>query len=270
MTATSTPTAVWLPAQPGLEPEAAWDEVSKQIDALADLVPELSVAPSPRTYDEAEAEAMAWAERPGATHSGWLVIPVHRPREVLGTKDRTFTINVDHPGEIDVEALAAAELANLGPDERIETVTVLEDKIRNKTEAAATPGKTVTVYTVQRVIEPEPTEPADGADTPDGAEGTEGDGPAVRFEPVLNEDGKPCQDVAQAKARTLAVELSNGPELGNLLVVTAEVTREGGTAALVEVRTTFASRKVKVKATIAKLGPGTDGTVGWMVGLLAQ
>jgi hypothetical protein len=254
VTATATPTAVWLPAKPGLEPAAAWELASEQIDALADIVPELSVAPSPRTYDEAEAEALAWAELPDTTPAKWLVVPVHRPREVLGTKDRTFTVNVDHTDDIDPGALAAAELDKLGPDERIETVTVLEDKIRNKTDAAATPGKTLTVYTVQRAIEPDP----DAEDQ------------TVRYEPVLDDDGKPCQDVAQAKARTLAVELSNGPELGNLLVVTAEVTREGGTAALVEVRTTFASRKVKLKATIAKLGPGTDGTVGWMVGLLAQ
>ena len=235
MTDTATPTAVWLPAKPGLDAAAAWDLASKQIDALADVVPELSVAPSPLTYDEAEAEALAWANLPDTTPAKWLVVPVHRPREVLGTKDRTFTVSIDHTDDIDPEALAAAELTQLGPDERIETVTVLEDKIRNKTDAGATPGKALTVYTVQRVIEPDP---ADEDQT-------------VRFEPVLDAEGKPHQDVAQAKARTLAVELSNGPELGNLLVVTAEITREGGTAALVEVRTMFSSRKVKLKATIA-------------------
>ena len=98
----------------------------------------------------------------------------------------------------------------------------------------------------------------------------EGGEPTLRFEPVLDDDGNPCCDVAQAKARTLAVNLSNGPEIGNRLAITATVQRDTGSSVLVEVQTVFASRKVKLKATIARLGPGTDGIVGWMVGLAHQ
>ena len=46
MTAPATPTAVWLPAKPGLEPAAAWELASEQIDALADIERSLPKPPA--------------------------------------------------------------------------------------------------------------------------------------------------------------------------------------------------------------------------------
>lgn len=251
---TATPTALWLPATPGLSDDEAWEAAEAQIAAIdSEITPDVQVASEPETYDVAEKLALEWGSTAGeVAERVWLVQPVHRPREILGTKDRTFTVNLEHSEPItDAIGLAAEHLGDLGPDARITEVEILEDKVRHKTESAATAGKSQTIYTVERLVEVHP-------DDVDQSE---------RYEPVLDADGKPYQDVAQAKARVLAVELSAGPELGNLLVVTASVQRDTGSAALVEVRTTFGSRKVKMKATIAKLGPGTDGVVGWMVGL---
>lgn len=251
---TATPTALWLTATPGLSDEDAWEAVADQIAAIdPEITPDVQVASEPETYDVAEKLALEWGSTAGeVAEKVWLVQPVHRPRAILGTKDRTFTVNLDHSDPIeDPLSLAIEHLGDLGDDSRVTEVEIIEDKVRHKSESAATAGKSQTVYTVQRLVEVHP-------DDPDQS---------VRYEPVLDAEGKPFQDVAQAKARTKAVELSAGPELGNLLVVTANVQRDTGSIALVEIRTTFGTRKVKLKATIAKLGPGTDGIVGWMVGL---